>query len=55
MATTLDVVWSLEFARDGRLFLTEKVGRIRVIGADGRLDPVPWNPSSESIHGARRV
>jgi glucose/arabinose dehydrogenase len=42
VAEGLDVVWSLEFARDGRLFLTEKAGRIRVIGPDGRLDPEPW-------------
>ena len=42
VAEGLDVVWSLEFARDGRLFLTEKAGRIRVIGLDGRLAPEPW-------------
>ena len=40
--TGLDVVWSLEFAPDGRLFLTEKAGRIRVASADGELDPTPW-------------
>jgi glucose/arabinose dehydrogenase len=38
----LDVVWGLEFAPDGRLFLTEKAGRIRVASADGTLDPIPW-------------
>jgi len=38
----LDVVWSLEFAPDGRLFLTEKAGRVRVVSADGVLDPTPW-------------
>ena len=27
---------------NGRLFLTEKAGRVRVIDADGRLDPEPW-------------
>ncbi len=40
--TDLDVVWSLEFAPDGRLFITEKAGRIRVASAGGDLDPVPW-------------
>lgn len=49
VATNLDVVWSLEFASDGRLFLTEKAGRIRVIGPDGRLDPVPWK-ALERVH-----
>jgi len=38
----LDVVWSLEFARDGRLFLTEKAGRVRVVSPEGVLDPAPW-------------
>lgn len=42
VAEGLDVVWSLEFARDGRLFLTEKAGRVRVITPDGVLDPTPW-------------
>jgi quinoprotein glucose dehydrogenase len=42
VAEGLDVVWSLEFARDGRLFLTEKAGRVRIIDADGALDPTPW-------------
>jgi quinoprotein glucose dehydrogenase len=42
VAEGLDVVWSLEFAPDGRLFLTEKAGRIRTVGPDGALDPVPW-------------
>jgi glucose/arabinose dehydrogenase len=40
--TGLDVVWGLQFAPDGRLFLTEKAGRIRVVSPDGTLDPVPW-------------
>ena len=38
--TDLDVVWSLEFAPDGRLFITEKAGRIRVarLGPAGPCD-----------------
>jgi len=40
--TDLDVVWGLEFAPDGRLFLTEKAGRIRIVSADGTLDATPW-------------
>ncbi len=42
VAQGLDVVWSLEFARDGRLFLTEKAGRVRIVNPDGSLDPTPW-------------
>ncbi len=42
VAEGLDVVWSLQFAPDGRLFLTEKAGRVRIINPDGSLDPAPW-------------
>jgi quinoprotein glucose dehydrogenase len=38
----LEAVWSLQFAPDGRLFLTEKFGRIRTASARGQLDPTPW-------------
>jgi quinoprotein glucose dehydrogenase len=38
----LDVVWGLQFAPDGRLFLTEKPGRVRVVSRDGVIDPTPW-------------
>jgi glucose/arabinose dehydrogenase len=41
-ATDLEVVWSLEFAPDGRLFIAERPGRVRVVSPDGRLDPTPW-------------
>ncbi len=37
----LAIPWAAEFAPDGRIFLTERPGRIRVI-RDGRLDPQPW-------------
>jgi glucose/arabinose dehydrogenase len=37
----LQVPWEVEFAPDGRIFLTERPGRIRVV-RDGRLDPQPW-------------
>jgi glucose/arabinose dehydrogenase len=42
VAEGLNTVWSLEFAPDGRLFATERDGKVRVIGADGVLDPEPW-------------
>lgn len=38
----LEAVWSLQFAPDGRLFLTERPGRIRVVHRDGGLDEIPW-------------
>jgi len=47
VAEGLDVVWSLEFARDGRLFLTEKAGRVRVIGVDGRS----WDEQAVTAEG----
>ncbi|TMD59720.1 MAG: PQQ-dependent sugar dehydrogenase [Chloroflexi bacterium] len=33
--------WAIDLATDGRLFVTERDGRIRVI-KDGVLDPTPW-------------
>ena len=41
VARDLEVPWAAGFAPDGRIFLTERPGRIRVI-RNGRLDPQPW-------------
>ncbi|HSA54985.1 MAG TPA: PQQ-dependent sugar dehydrogenase [Gemmatimonadaceae bacterium] len=41
-ASGLEAIWSLQFAPDGRLFLTERPGRIRVVTRTGRLDETPW-------------
>lgn len=41
VATGLVVPWALAFAPDGRLFVTERPGRVRVI-ADGSLNATPW-------------
>src|SRR5688500_13300270 len=41
VATRLVVPWALAFAPDGRLFVTERRGRIRVV-QNGVLDPRPW-------------
>jgi glucose/arabinose dehydrogenase len=40
VAAGLEVPWALAFTPDGRLFFTERPGRIRVI-VDGRLRPEP--------------
>ncbi len=37
VATGLEVPWSIVFAPDGRIFVTERPGRIRVIDKDGKL------------------
>lgn len=42
VATGLDVVWGMVFTPDGRLLITERPGRVRVMDARGALDPLPW-------------
>jgi len=37
----LDTPWAIDFAPDGRIFITERPGRIRIFGG-GRLLPEPW-------------
>jgi glucose/arabinose dehydrogenase len=37
----LDHPWSLAFLPDGRMLVTERPGRLRIVGRDGRLDPRP--------------
>ena len=41
VVTGLATIWAIDFAADGRIFLTERSGRIRTV-ASGRLDPEPW-------------
>jgi glucose/arabinose dehydrogenase len=41
VASNLETAWALAFAPDGRLFLTERPGRIRVI-EHGQLKSEPW-------------
>lgn len=41
VVSDLEIPWAAQFASDGRLFLTERPGRIRIIRND-KLDPQPW-------------
>jgi glucose/arabinose dehydrogenase len=41
VAEGLQIPWAMDFAPDGRIFLTERPGRIRVI-RDGTVQPEPW-------------
>lgn len=45
LVSGLEIPWAVDLAPDGRLFVTERPGRVRIVrlGADGgTLDPVPW-------------
>jgi glucose/arabinose dehydrogenase len=46
----LEVPWSLAFASDGRLFISERPGRVRV-ATSGQLDPNPWMTLPVSASG----
>jgi glucose/arabinose dehydrogenase len=50
VASGLDVPWAVAFAPDGRIFLTERIGRIRVI-EHGVLRADPWATLPVSAQG----
>ena len=55
VAGGLEAPWSMDLAPDGRLFVTERPGRVRIVKlGSGRLQPEPWarvkayaNPNAE--------
>ncbi|GAA5481462.1 PQQ-dependent sugar dehydrogenase [Haloferula sargassicola] len=46
----LDIPWAIGFLPDGRKLVTERPGRLRVIGTDGKLDPEPIQGTPAVIH-----
>jgi aldose sugar dehydrogenase len=41
VAQSLEIPWSIDISEDGRIFFTEKPGRIRMIHTDGTLESEP--------------
>lgn len=41
IAEGLEYPWGLAFLPDGRMLVTERPGRLRIVGKDGKLDPQP--------------
>jgi glucose/arabinose dehydrogenase len=53
VAAGLDHPWSVAFLPDGRMLVTERPGRLRVVGRDGQLAPQPLGglPANVAEHG----
>jgi glucose/arabinose dehydrogenase len=49
----LDHPWSLAFLPDGRMLVTERAGRLRLVSADFRLDPQPVSGVPEVVVGGQ--
>lgn len=49
-ATGLEVVWEMCFTPDGRMLVTERAGRIRVIDVEGQLQQQPWAAPQRVFH-----
>ena len=54
IARHLETPWALAFAPDGRLFVAERPGRIRVIAGDS-LRPAPWAVLAVHESAARNI
>ena len=57
VASGLRAPWAVDLAPDGRLFVTERAGRVRIVqlGPGGGLRPDPWAslPASTSSDGEK--
>ena len=52
LLTGLENPWSVAFLPDGRMLITERAGRLRLVGADFKLDPKPIEGLPEVVsHG----
>ena len=49
LVTGLENPWSVAFLPDGRMLVTERAGRLRLVGSDFRLDPKPIEGLPESV------
>jgi len=49
LLTGLENPWSVAFLPDGRMLITERAGRLRLVGSDFRLDPEPIEGLPETV------
>jgi glucose/arabinose dehydrogenase len=49
LVTGLENPWSVAFLPDGRMLVTERAGRLRMVGPDFRLDPQPIEGLPETV------
>src|SRR6185312_14284007 len=50
VANGLVYPWSLAFLPDGRMLVTERPGRMRIVSADGKLSPPVAGVSNAFVH-----